>query len=190
MTIHPELHGELKKLRDPASPPCSRVVEMFFGLEPFKRDLAAAGIPFIARGLRFDFHAMRMTFNTRMANGGIPRRSCMQAMRHSDEKLTTVVYTDASRLNVAAHVASLPSLQVSNMVSARASGKSESEGNKPTLNDTIQAPTLDLEFPHHQSLSHTLTQSGTWLLRWVENSLTRARTLNNRIKICGVTITL
>jgi hypothetical protein len=113
---------------------------MFFGLEPFKRDLAAAGIHLIARGLGFDFHAMRMTFNTRMANGGIPTRSCMQAMPHSDEKLTTVVYTDASRLKVAAHVASLPSLQVSNMVSARASGKSESEGNKPTLDTQSKLP--------------------------------------------------
>ncbi|MGL4400616.1 MAG: tyrosine-type recombinase/integrase [Luteolibacter sp.] len=176
VTIHPELHEELKKLRDIAPLPCSRLVEMFTGLGPFKKDLAAAGIPFIERGLRFDFHAMRMTFNTRMANGNIPTRSCMQAMRHSDEKLTTVVYTDASRLNVAAHVASLPPLLVPVMVSARASGKSEPEGNKLPHGDTVKGLTLDLESPYHQDFSHTLTQSGTLCLEWKKSSLTRART--------------
>ncbi|MES2438041.1 MAG: site-specific integrase [Verrucomicrobiota bacterium] len=175
VTIHPELQGELEKLRH-ARPPCSRVVEMFSGLLPFKQDLAAAKIPFIERGLRFDFHAMRMTFNTRMANGNIPTRSCMQAMRHSDEKLTTVVYTDASRLNVAAHVASLPSLLAPVTVSARASGKSESKGNKLPLGDTAKPISLELENIYHQDFSHTLTQSGTLCLEWNKSSLTRART--------------
>lgn len=119
---------------------------------------------------------MRMTFNTRMANGNIPTRSCMQAMRHSDEKLTTVVYTDASRLNVAAHVASLPSLLAPVMVSARASGKSESTGNKRTLGDTTAAFTLELENVDYQDFSRSLTQSGTLCLAWGKSSLTRART--------------
>ena len=177
VVIHPELHDELVKLRNATPLPCSRVVAMFTGLEPFKKDLAAAGIPFVdERGLRFDFHAMRMTFNTRMANGNIPTRSCMQAMRHSDEKLTTVVYTDARLLNVAAYVASLPALLVPGLVSARVSGKSESEGNKGPLGDTTKAFTIDLKRPHNQDFSHTLTHSGTLCLDWRESSLTRART--------------
>lgn len=177
VVIHPELHAELSKLRSDSTLPRSRVVSMFAGLDPFKKDLAAAGIPFVdERGLRFDFHAMRMTFNTRMAIGNIPTRSCMQAMRHSDEKLTTRVYTDASRLNVAAHIASLPSLLVPGLVSARASGKSESKGNKVTHADTTSALSLDLEAAYHQDFSHTLTQSGTLCLSWQKSSLTRART--------------
>ena len=190
VTIHPELHEELQRLRKMSSGPCCRVVTMFPGLFLFKKDLAAAGISFIERGLRFDFHAMRMTFNTRMANGNIPTRACMQAMRHSDEKLTTVVYTDASRLNVAAHVASLPSFLTPAMVSATASGKSETEGNRAPQVDTPNSLNLKLKAPDNQGFSHTLTQPGTLCLDWEKSSLTRARTLNNRIKICGVTITL
>lgn len=103
VVVHPELQEELKKWRGPSSSSCSRVVTMFSKLRPFMKDLAAAGIPFKdERGLRFDLHAMRMTFNTRMANGNIPTRAAMQAMRHSEERLTTKVYTDASRQHVAA----------------------------------------------------------------------------------------
>ena len=83
---------------------------MFSGLGLFKKDLAAAGISFVERSLRFDLHVMRKTFNTRMAVGNVPTRAAMHAMRHSDEKLTTVVYTDAFRLNVATHVCVLPPL--------------------------------------------------------------------------------
>ncbi|MBC8126820.1 MAG: tyrosine-type recombinase/integrase [Gloeobacteraceae cyanobacterium ES-bin-144] len=176
VTIHPELHEELKKLHDASPLPCSRVVKMFAGLAPFKIDLTAAGISFEdGQDRRFDFHAMRMTFNTRMANGNIPTRSCMQAMRHSDEKLTTVVYTDASRLNVAAHVASLPAL-LAPLVSAIVSGKSESAGNKRPLADTVETFTLDAQPAYNQDFSHTLTQSGTLCLELKKSSLTRART--------------
>jgi len=176
VTIHPELQEELEKFGGPSPEPSSQVVKMFAGLAPFKKDLAAAGISFVERSLRFDLHAMRKTFNTRMAAGNVPTRAAMHAMRHSDEKLTTVVYTDSFRLNVAAHIASLPSLLGPVMVSARASGESESEGNKQPLADTVGHLVLDLEMPDDQDFSHTLTQSGTLCLEWKKSSLTRART--------------
>jgi integrase len=176
VSIHPELKAELKKLGEAAPQPCARVVKMFAGLGPLKKDIAAAGIPFVERGLRFDLHATRKTFNTRLANGNVPTRAAMHAMRHSDEKLTTVVYTDAFRLNVAAHVASLPSLLAPAVVSARASGKGESEGNRSPLGDTVDALTIELENVYHQEFSHAVTQSGTLCLSWGKSSLTRTRT--------------
>ena len=173
VVIHPELQEELRKMRGESKQSCERVVSMFSKLRAFKKDLIAAGIPFIdERELRFDLHAARMTFNTRMANGNIPTRVAMHAMRHSEERLTTGVYTDASRLPVAAHVASLPSL----MVSARASGKSESEGNKGPLADTVTAINFDSESFHNQDFSHYLTQSGTLCLNWKIGSGARDRT--------------
>ena len=176
VTIHPELKEELRKFGGVSPDPVSRVVKMFAGLESFKKDLAAAGIAFVERGLRFDLHAMRKTFNTRMAIGNVPTRAAMHAMRHSDEKLTTIVYTDSFRLDVAGHVASLPSLIGPVMVSARASGKSDSGGGSLPLGDTVGTRGLTLEPSHDQDFSHTLTQSGTLCLEWKTSSLTRART--------------
>ena len=162
VVIHPELQEELRKLRDTSSSPCSRVVTMFSKLRPFKKDLAAAGIPFEdERGLRFDLHAMRMTFNTRMANGNVPTRAAMQAMRHSEERLTTKVYTDASRLHVAAHVASLAPLLGPVMVSARASGKSDPEGNLMPQADTIALEWKPTEAPENQGFSYTVTHGAS-----------------------------
>jgi hypothetical protein len=60
---------------------------------------------------RFDLHASRMTFNTRLANANVPIRIAMKAMRHSEERLTTAVYLNPNSLPVAAAVASLPALQ-------------------------------------------------------------------------------
>ncbi len=177
VSIHPELQDELRNLRPNLPVPTARVVQMFSGLDPFKKDLAAAGIAFIDEsGRRFDFHAMRMTFNTRLANGNVPTRTCMQAMRHSDEKLTTVVYTDASRLNVAAHVASLPNLLGSGLGSPIVSQESEPEGNREPLTDTEASRPIDLDSPQNQDFSHTLTLGGTLLIEWGKSSLTRART--------------
>jgi hypothetical protein len=135
---------------------------MFAGLSPFKKVLVAAGISFVERSLCFDLHAsMRKTFNTRMAFGNVPTRAAMHAMRHSNEKLTTIVYTDAFRLNVGAHIAALPSLLGPVVVSARASGESESKGNNLPLGDTAGALSLEMENVYLQDLSHTLTQSDT-----------------------------
>jgi integrase len=176
VTIHPELRDELRNYGGASPLPGSRVVKMFFGLDPFKKDLAAAGISFVERNLRFDLHAMRKTFNTRMAVGNVPARTAMHAMRHSDIKLTTIDYIDSFRLNVAAHVGALPPLLGPVMVSARASGESESEGNWPPLGDTVSSKRITLELSQNQDFSHSLTQSGTLCLEWKKSSLTRART--------------
>jgi integrase len=75
----------------------------------FKRDLVKAGIPFLdVAGRRLDFHALRKTLGTNLAVSGVSPRIAMELMRHSDIKLTMKVYTDASRLPLAAAVAGLP----------------------------------------------------------------------------------
>jgi len=76
----------------------------------FKRDLAAARIPFEdERGRRVDLHALRTTFGTLLSASGVSPRVAMELMRHSDLKLTMKVYTDASQLPLIAEAARLPS---------------------------------------------------------------------------------
>jgi integrase len=78
-------------------------------LETWKADLKAAGIPFTdGAGRRADFHALRHTFCSMLAKAGVPQRVAQEAMRHSDPKLTAMVYTDPAMLNTAAAVESLP----------------------------------------------------------------------------------
>ena len=60
-----------------------------------------------ARG-RADFHALRHTLASNLAARGVPMRFAMEHMRHSDIKLTSKVYTDASTLPIAEAVDTLP----------------------------------------------------------------------------------
>lgn len=90
---------------------------VFRGLIPrvptFKKDLAAAGIPFEdARGRRVDIHALRKTYGTLLAANGVSPRVAMELMRHSDMKLTMGVYTDVAQLPVIQETARLPSFQI------------------------------------------------------------------------------
>jgi integrase len=111
VVIHPELEAALRTERAKGFQSVGKVVRMFSRLDAFKRDLKAAGIPFLDdHGRRVDLHALRKTFNTRMAVAGVPTRIAMQAMRHSEERLTTGVYTDSKLLPVAYHVQALPSI--------------------------------------------------------------------------------
>ena len=163
------LHGEvvkaLKDSRPANAEPGDRVLSVFKGLDPLKRDLAKVGIPFQdEHGRRFDLHAMRMTFNTRLAFADVPIRIAMQAMRHSEERLTTKVYTDQSMLPVAASVAGLPSLLSLNL-SGGLSGE-HSDDYAPSRNTTPQTETENqsetpTESPNLKQVSHTVTQPDT-----------------------------
>ncbi len=77
----------------------------------FKKDLAAAGIPFMdALGRQADFHSLRHTFGTNLSRAGVLPRVAMELMRHSDLRLTMKGYTDATLLPAADGIDRLPSL--------------------------------------------------------------------------------
>ena len=79
-------------------------------METFKRDLRRAGIEFIdAKGRRADFHSLRHTLGTNLALAGTAPRVAVEAMRHSDIRLTTKTYTDTGLLPVSDAVVKLPS---------------------------------------------------------------------------------
>jgi len=78
-------------------------------LRAWKRILERAGIPYIdSQGRRGDFHALRHTFCTLMACAGVPQRIAQEAMRHSDPKLTAMIYTDPAQLSTRGAVEKLP----------------------------------------------------------------------------------
>lgn len=78
-------------------------------IDTLKRDLVHAGIPFVDDlGRRADLHALRKTFGTALVLNGEHPRVVMEAMRHSDLKLTMKLYTDAGQLPVGAALARLP----------------------------------------------------------------------------------
>ena len=75
----------------------------------FRRDLEEAGIRrFDSMGRKVDFHALRYTFATMLAKHGVPQRLAQHLMRHSDPRLTSMVYTDASQLPTFDVVENLP----------------------------------------------------------------------------------
>ncbi|HSQ20543.1 MAG TPA: hypothetical protein VLR92_09220, partial [Blastocatellia bacterium] len=80
-------------------------------MDTFRKDLAAARVPYIDNEGRFaDFHALRMTFSTLLAQLGVAERVRMELNRHSDPRLTAYTYTDASMLPLSGAVGMLPSL--------------------------------------------------------------------------------
>jgi integrase len=75
------------------------------------RDLTLADIPKRDdRGRTIDVHAMRTSFCTMLAKGGVAPRTAMAAARHSDIALTMTVYTDPRALDIHAALDVLPAL--------------------------------------------------------------------------------
>jgi integrase len=80
-------------------------------MDRFRKDLEAAGIPYVdGKGEFADFHALRNTFATMLTLAGVSQRVIMELMRHSDMRLTAKVYTDAGMLPTGDAVMMLPAL--------------------------------------------------------------------------------
>lgn len=99
LPLGPVLVGELVALRGDAAP----FQMVFKGLVPrlprLRKDLSRAGVAFVDEtGRRVDLHALRKTFGTALVLNGAQPRVVMEAMRHSDLKLTMRTYMDAAQL--------------------------------------------------------------------------------------------
>ena len=105
-----ELADALRALRPSAPDPSSKVFsDGMPSHHTFQRDLARAGIEKLdSQGRKVDFHALRHTLATNLARAGVPQRLAMEIMRHSDPRLTAVVYTDANALPTRAMMEQLP----------------------------------------------------------------------------------
>lgn len=74
-----------------------------------RADLARAGV---GDRDRVDFHALRKTFGTRLANSGVPMPMTQALMRHSDPSLTSGPYYDDTDEQRRRHAVSLIDLDV------------------------------------------------------------------------------
>jgi integrase len=118
--IRPELLKILKDMRPAGvagnTPVFGAVLDVPGGhkLRRYQQDCERAGIAYKdAQGNFADFHSLsRMTPNTHMGRLGIGERVRQEFMRHSDSRLTSTTYTDASMLPVKDAVMALPSFRL------------------------------------------------------------------------------
>ena len=110
--LNPQLTEMLRKIRpEGVNPTIAPFHHRVPRIETLRKDLEAAVIAIRdERGRRVDFHSLRMTFGTTMLANGVHPIVVKELMRHSDLKLTTNLYTDASQLPMAKGVAALPQL--------------------------------------------------------------------------------
>ena len=107
------LHSDVADLLRQMKPENADGAALVFGRLPRMKalldDWKAASIAYKdAQGARADFHSLRHTFCTNLARAGVPVRLAMEAMRHSDARLTALVYTDVSQLAVRPAIDKLP----------------------------------------------------------------------------------
>ena len=110
--LHPELATELQAMKSAGKLAPGTLVfpERVPAMKVIRTDFKTAGIPLEdERGHRVDFHALRMTYITRLQRAGVSPREAMELARHSDMRLTMKTYTDAAQLPLAATVRKLPS---------------------------------------------------------------------------------
>ncbi len=99
------------------------VSEKFWAAKCLRADLVAAGIaPVDGAGRVADFHALRTTFGTNLARGGVPLQVAQKLMRHSTPTLTSNVYTVLGRDDERAGVDALPDTSSSSPVALAATG--------------------------------------------------------------------
>ena len=124
--LNPELLELLRSIRPEDATAATPVFASVPVMRTYKRDLAAAGIPYKdEQGRQAAFHALRMAFGTYLQRAGVPIRTAMQLMRHSDIRLTAKVYTDPTLLDTAGAVGKLPRLGDG---PAKAEGKKADDG--------------------------------------------------------------
>ncbi len=109
--LRTELASALRQARPTAAGDGAPVFPGMPTMANYRTDLRGAGIPYKdAQKRQADFHALRHTFGTMLAQSGTGVRTAMELMRHTDAKLTMNVYTDPHLLATASAVESLPAL--------------------------------------------------------------------------------
>ena len=103
--------AELRRAKPADAAPETPVFGRIPRRRDLKPDLERAGIPYKdADGRQADFHSLRMPFGTMLAQRSAAPRTTMELMRHTDLRLTMIVYTYPSILDTAGAVEDLPDL--------------------------------------------------------------------------------
>jgi integrase len=114
LPLHRDLVEILKSIKPKNGKQSDRVFagELFSSSRQQERDFRNAGIQKRDHlGRVADFHCLRHTYCTMLANAGVPLRTAQALMRHSDPKLTANIYTDENALQLADSVNKLDWLE-------------------------------------------------------------------------------
>ena len=113
LPLHPDLVSLLRQARPADVLPEDAVFPQGIprSCRGLRKDMDAAGIKWQDNcGRKVDFHALRHTTCTLLAQAEVAPRFAMAIMRHSDLRLTAKTYTDATGLPITASVQKMPSL--------------------------------------------------------------------------------
>ena len=111
LPLPPQLVTMLQELKPDRVWPTKTVFDAIPSVDVLRSDLRAAQIPYKDEsGRQVDFHSLRKTFGTILAQTGVHIRTAMELMRHTDIRLTTQNYTDPRLLDTAAAANGLPLL--------------------------------------------------------------------------------
>lgn len=136
LPLRPQLAAELRTFlaaKAPAAPAFRLSGKRRTAARMFRRDVEAAGIPYRdAAGLVADFHSLRHTFITNLANGGVHPKVAQALARHSTITLTMDRYAHTLMEEQSAALAALPDLAAARQA-ARATGTCGGEPADPRL---------------------------------------------------------
>lgn len=93
LPLKPDLAGLIEEYTAPKGPRDTVIYVSQYAARMLRTDLEAAGIPFKTGAGQADFHALRHTFGTLLAQSGTPPQVAQKLMRHSDPRLTQNLYT-------------------------------------------------------------------------------------------------
>ena len=184
--IDDELVSELRKLRGHGVQASGRVFESLPRIACFRADLAKAEIQSVGpSGERVDFHALRMTFQMRLTLNGVSPRVTMEAMRHSDMKLTAKTYTDAGMLPTREAICSLPPLLSSGNCTPQRTPDLGADGHSVSPADTSPETVNDAGTLMDTRFRHDSAQLGTMSHENENGARCRVRTCVQMLCLSG-----
>jgi len=131
LPLRPELAQDLGEyLKENLAMPDVRLFPSWLdkGAEMLQRDMRGAGLEITTEAGTVDFHALRHTFGTNLANSGIHPKTAQALMRHSDINLTMNRYSHSVIESQAEAVYTLPDLtEPSTLESAKATGTDDTD---------------------------------------------------------------
>jgi len=143
----------------------------------FKQVLERAGVSYKDdQGRQGDFHALRRSFNTHLAQAAVDPQTRKEMMRQSDLRLTLDVYTDKGMLPMAAAVEKLPMFPLQLKDAHPCAHNPDFSGHSVASADAEKLATERSQIPETKEPVHTDAHSGAIGQTCENGCLARTRT--------------
>ena len=152
-TVRTELQNWIANFEDNDRLWPGRWAENRYGNKLIKFDLEAADIPFRTDDGKADFHALRHTFCTRLANSGATTREVMDLARHTTASMS-MRYTHTTMYDLASAIGAVPGFP-------KTDDSTERQVLRATGTDDTDSKCLPLCLPENDSnLCHSVPRNG------------------------------